>query len=252
MSLTYQLRPLFRTARPVLKPLAAVPQSAAFGRRGVATKKEDVVKYLEKHGLFSDVIKFEPKCQLQARFLSSGDEVSFGNSITPLNGQGKPSVEISPFPGQDSLPSDLAGKTAYIVMTDPDAPSKDNPEWSEYAHWIAQVTLPNKTEEVVHNKDSKDVLEFAGPAPPEGTGPHRYLLLLLQGDKTDAQAPSERKKWGNSEQRTGVKQWAEQNGLKPVAANFFLSEHTPSDDTLESVHDDTKGWAKGPSGYGSA
>jgi phosphatidylethanolamine-binding protein (PEBP) family uncharacterized protein len=114
------------------------------------------------------------------------------------------------------------------------------------------VKIPSKTQEIIHNEDSKDILEWSGPAPPEGTGPHRYMLLLLQGDKTDIKVPSERKKWGNSEQRTGIEQWAKENGLKPVAANFFLSEHSPQDQTVDSVHDPERGFVKGGAGYGSA
>lgn len=55
-----------------------------------------------------------------------------------------------------------------------------------------------------------------GPAPPKDTGKHRYVLLLLEGEGHDAEAPSDRKKWGNSDPRTGVKQWAAKHGLKPI------------------------------------
>ena len=122
MQLTSQVRPFLRTIRPGFKVLAS-----STSRRGVATKKEDVIKYLDKNGIFSDVIsKFEPKVQLQARFLSSGEEASFGNTISPVEAQGRPAIEILPFPGEDAIPSHLSGKTAYVVLTDPDAPSKEN------------------------------------------------------------------------------------------------------------------------------
>lgn len=66
------------------------------------------------------------------------------------------------------------------------------------------------------SENVKQIMEYTAPAPPEGTGKHRYLLLLLEGDAKNAEAPSDRKKWGGSEQRTGIKQWAERNGLKPI------------------------------------
>ena len=92
------------------------------------------------------------------------------------------------------------------------------PEWSEFCHWIAQVKIPSSKEgrEVIHNAEAKETMAWTGPAPPKDTGLHRYVLLLLQGDESNASAPNERKKWGNDQQRTGVKQWAEKYGLKPI------------------------------------
>jgi len=228
-------------------------RSQVGARRNVSTKQEDVVKYLKKSGIFSDVLpEFTPKVQLHARFLSSGEEAAFGNNMAPVDAQGKPNIEILPFPKEDGLPSDLMGKQAFVVMTDPDAPSRENPEWSEFCHWVASVKLPTSKDggEVVHNGEHfKELIEYAGPAPPQDTGKHRYLLLLLQGDAKNAEAPSERKKWGNSEQRTGVKQWAEKNGLKPIAANFFYSEAKP-EQTVDDIHDSERGLGASGPGYG--
>ena len=118
-----QLRPSWlRTGRQGYSALATDT-----ARRGVATKKDDVIKYLEKNEFFKDVIpKFEPLVQLQARFLSSGEEASFGNTIPPVEAQGRPAIEILPFPGEDGMQKEISGKTAFVVMTDPDAPTRKN------------------------------------------------------------------------------------------------------------------------------
>jgi len=241
---------------------AAIPLSPAQQRfvRGVATRKEDVLKYLTKNELISDASldNFDPKVQLNARFLSSGEEAAFGNTLTPVDAQGKPSIEILSFPQEDGIPSSIQGKTGYIVMTDLDAPSRDNPEWSEFCHWIAQVQLPTTKEggEIVHNAKEgtfKEITEYAGPAPPEKSGPHRYLLLLLQGGEGNkgVSGPSkdDRKKWGDSEQRTGVAKWAKDNGLTPIGANFFFSEYK-KEQTVDDIHDDKRGLGKSGAGYG--
>lgn len=204
---------------------------------------------------------FDPLVQLNARFLSSGEEASFGNTLTPVDAQGKPSIEVLPFPKEDSIPSSLLGKTAYIVMTDPDAPSRENPEWAEFCHWIARVRLPSSKDgaEIVHNAKEgtfSEIVEYAGPAPPEGTGKHRYLLLLLQGAEGEGDkqvtGPSkdDRKKWGNADQRTGVARWAKDNGLTPIAANFFFSEHNKKEQTVDDIHDEERGLGKSGPGYG--
>lgn len=201
---------------------------------------------------------FDPQVQLNARFLSSGEETAFGNTLTPVDAQGKPSIEVLPFPKEDAIPSSIQGKTGYIVMTDPDAPSRDNPEWSEFCHWVARVKLPSSKEggEIVHNAKEgtfSEVVEYMGPAPPEGTGKHRYLLLLLQGGEEgkDVSGPGkdDRKKWGNSDQRTGVAKWAKDNGLTPIAANFFFSEYK-QEQTVDDIHDEKRGLGKSGPGYG--
>lgn len=105
----------------------------------------------------------------------------------------------------------------------------------------------------MHNaKDGtlKELVEYMGPAPPEGTGKHRYLLLLLEG-KEGAKGPSkdDRKKWGNSEQRTGVAKWAKDNSLTPIGANFFFSEYK-KEQTVDDIHDEQRGLGKSGPGYG--
>lgn len=73
------------------------------------------------------------------------------------------------------------------------------------------------------------VLEsYLSPAPPNGTGYHRYVFVLLQGETEDAwkiEAPKKRKHWGYHKKRHGVRDWAEDNGLRVVGANFFYAKH---------------------------
>ncbi len=114
----------------------------------------------------------------------------------------------------------------HQVMTDPDAPSRDDPKWSEFCHWIVTnvkttspsvvATANNQDVMTVDFSRATEIVQYMGPAPPEGTGKHRYVLVLFRGGGDDLQGPSERKKWGNEEHRQGVRKWAEKNGLKPV------------------------------------
>jgi phosphatidylethanolamine-binding protein (PEBP) family uncharacterized protein len=136
---------------------------------------------------------------------------------------------------------------SYVVtLTDPDAPSRDNPKWSEMCHWIASnVTIsPNTfnilplpefglTEEKKEESTDAgldDVVEYKPPGPPPKTGKHRYVFLVFapKNGTTDAlhlSKPSDRKHWGTGEKGGGVREWAEGNGLVPVAANFIYSEN---------------------------
>ena len=77
------------------------------------------------------------------------------------------------------------------------------------------------------------VLEsYLAPKPPEGPGYHRYVFVLLQGEEEDAgkiEKPKKRKHWGYHKKRHGVRDWAEDNGLRVVGANFFYAKHRDQD-----------------------
>lgn len=131
-----------------------------------------------------------------------------------------------------------------ITLTDPDAPSRDNPEWSEMCHWIAtNVRLSSTTfsilplpeyglTEQVASKHGKlaDVVEYKPPAPPPKTGKHRYVFLVFAPKNGTTEVlhlskPKDRQHWGTGEERGGVRDWAGENGLVPVAANFIYAKN---------------------------
>lgn len=82
----------------------------------------------------------------------------------------------------------------------------------------------------------KDLVEYMAPAPPEGTGKHRYVFVLLAskdgGDgKKTLKRPKERPHWGYGEIGKGVREWASDNGLEAVGkssvADFACSGYVP-------------------------
>jgi phosphatidylethanolamine-binding protein (PEBP) family uncharacterized protein len=128
--------------------------------------------------------------------------------------------------------------TYVITLTDPDAPSRDNPEWSEMCHWIASnLTITQQTfsippvpffsfrksdeDENVDEKKLEEVMEYKPPGPPPKTGKHRYVFLVFApGNGTTEELypskPKDRQHWGTGEERSGVREWATENGLVPV------------------------------------
>lgn len=121
--------------------------------------------------------------------------------------------------------------TYVIALTDPDAPSRDKPKWSEFCHWIASGTLkpalcdpkdPGPCAPVLTDLDT--VMSYKAPGPPEKTGPHRYVFLAFvpsngTTDRLHLTKPSDRKHWGYDPKKgktKGVREWAEENGLAPV------------------------------------
>ncbi|KAL8851401.1 MAG: hypothetical protein Q9221_003672 [Calogaya cf. arnoldii] len=164
--------------------------------------------------------------------------------------------------GDDSAPTPtIPGNTTYtLALTDPDATSHADPTMAEMCHWIVTgftmdesssldhtVHLPVDFQtmaadmqfselaslDVVAGSKPTELMSYYPPAPPPKTGYHRYVFVLLvpEADTTDARnagglkKPKERPHWGYGKVGKGVRDWAEDNGLTPVAANFFYARN---------------------------
>lgn len=133
---------------------------------------------------------------------------------------------------------------SYIItLTDPDAPSRNNPEWSEMCHWIsANLTIAQDTFSILPlpefglsehpelTEELSDIMEYKPPGPPPKTGKHRYVFLVFapKNGTTEPLHPSkpqDRQHWGTGKKGGGVRDWAGDNGLVPVAANFIYAEN---------------------------
>lgn len=93
-----------------------------------------------------------------------------GNEITPTQSKTEPKVSW------EAEPTDFY----TLIMTDPDAPSRVDPKFREWHHWLV-VNIPS-------NDVSKgEVLsQYVGAGPPQGTGYHRYVFLVYrQNGKTE-------------------------------------------------------------------
>lgn len=79
-----------------------------------------------------------------------------------------------------SVTYDLAedAKKYLIVMVDPDAPSRSDPEYRFWRHWvmldISGSSLKSGTPQ------GTTLTEYNGPSPPPKSGPHRYQLFLFE------------------------------------------------------------------------
>ncbi|VDK57618.1 unnamed protein product [Cylicostephanus goldi] len=94
-------------------------------------------------------------------------------------------------------------------MSDPDAPSRKRPSLRDYLHWVV-IDVPGS-----HVKQGKELVSYMGPAPPSGTGLHRYYFLVYKQTKSVSLEKSAR---ANFDTHKFVKE----NGLgNPVAGNYF-------------------------------
>lgn len=61
-----------------------------------------------------------------------------------------------------------------LTMSDPDAPSRQDPIYGEFMHWLI-VNIPgNKI------KDGELKTAYRGSGAPKGTGLHRYCFFILK------------------------------------------------------------------------
>lgn len=145
----------------------------------------------------------------------------YGNTVNPSKTQKEPNVTlIDSLPGTAWSADEVPQLT--LAITDPDAPSRDNPEWSEFCHWIAtDIPLSSTSLTTNMSKDLKEIMPYKPPGPPKKTGKHRYVFVALAPvngttKKLNLKKPADRQHWGYEKERQGLRMWAEEMGLGVV------------------------------------
>ncbi|TGO39418.1 hypothetical protein BHYA_0054g00140 [Botrytis hyacinthi] len=205
------------------------------GSNGLCTEKlkplKGIKKTLKKSSIIPDVLDpFIPTCYILPSYTpssssSSSKKVKLGNKLRPSQTQSAPSIQVF-CPGKYHVKGGLT-----VILTDPDAPSRDDDSMSEMCHWISRIPEAVIGREGVSGEWSGSELEevrvvdYKAPAPPKGTGKHRYVFVLLEGDNMDLEGPKERKHWGFENPGSGIREWAGRENLTVVGANFLYEKY---------------------------
>lgn len=185
--------------------------------------------------IIGDVLDdFEPTYYIDLAYPKAHEAVMLGNDIPVKAASNRPTFTfhpLAPTPTEKNL-------TFTLVLTDPDATSRADPTMSEMCHWIlTNLTTPLPVDasltsfdisipfNMLMSKKEGELKSYYPPAPPPKTGKHRYVFVLLEGDAKDIEAPKKRPHWGYGKVRHGVKDWAEDNSLNVVGANFFYASN---------------------------
>lgn len=157
-----------------------------------------------------------------------------GNSASPADLQKAPSVQLVDWPTVDvdedfELRKTHKSTQLTLALTDPDAPSYDDPKWAQVCHWIA-TGFRVDSDSIEGSKHATDVMPYKPPGPPPKTGPHRYIFVALAPKNGTSKSlhltkPEDRQHWGYDGERMGVREWAEENGLGVIGANFVYAEN---------------------------
>ncbi|RCH83176.1 hypothetical protein CU098_003097, partial [Rhizopus stolonifer] len=99
---------------------------------------------------------------------------------------------------------------------DPDAPSKEDPKWGPYRHWvIANITASGEL------TNANELAAYQGPAPPPKTKDHRYIFMLFKQPELNTSFTALSKESNNWD----FKNFIQQNNLELIGVNFFISRN---------------------------
>jgi phosphatidylethanolamine-binding protein (PEBP) family uncharacterized protein len=103
----------------------------------------EITRSLQAEKVIPDVIpasaNFSPTVLFSAAWPSTGTEIMLGSKITKNLTQDEPEIKILPMQGVGGLGFDEVSYT--VVMTDPDAPSRADPKFGEWRHWVVRFAF---------------------------------------------------------------------------------------------------------------
>ncbi|GAA5980694.1 hypothetical protein JCM10908_001740 [Rhodotorula pacifica] len=149
---------------------------------------------------------FDPKVTVHATYPTFGN-VQPGETYAVSETQDEPTVSFNVPAGQEAKYT--------VVLADPDAPSREDPKMSPFLHFALADVVPGQSAGIT-------LTSYMGPAPPKGTGPHRYVFLVY------AQPVDHTPELGrDSDERPKfeVGKFAKANELDLVGATFYYAEN---------------------------
>jgi phosphatidylethanolamine-binding protein (PEBP) family uncharacterized protein len=186
------------------------------------TTTDTIRDILISNSIIDEVLDdFTPTYSVSVAYPAAHESVQLGNDIPVSAVDSRPTFEFHAL-----SPDKHAGKNKIftLVLTDPDAKSRAKPKMSEMCHWImTNLTTPVPWSLGTFKAKEGELVEYLPPSPPPKTGKHRYVFVLLEGRAKQLTAPKERPHWGYGKIRHGVRDWAEENNLGVVSANFFYA-----------------------------
>ncbi|XP_053681097.1 protein D3-like [Anopheles nili] len=164
----------------------------------------------ERNEIVPDLLETAPEQTIKVTYAESGVEVSLGNELTPTEVRNRPKLCWGVEP-----------KALYtVLMADPDAPSRSNPEMRSWKHWMVGNVAGT-------DLDGGEVLaDYVGSGPPQGTGLHRYVFLVYKqpgrvafNETILSSRNPNRGKWSLA-QFTSTYQLG-----NPIAGNFYQAQY---------------------------
>ncbi|XP_045179175.2 phosphatidylethanolamine-binding protein homolog F40A3.3-like [Mercenaria mercenaria] len=160
-------------------------------------------------GLVPDVIDEAPPAVLKVQF--GATELRVGETKTPTEVKDTPLVTIEQNPEEYYT----------LLCHDPDAPSRADPKFGEFQHWLVMNITGNDM------KTGEELTAYIGSGAPKGTGLHRYAFLLYKqnnGRIDTNELPRIPNITAQGRRLQKARDIAKHYELQLVAGNFYLAE----------------------------
>ncbi|GAW24812.1 hypothetical protein ANO14919_144060 [Xylariales sp. No.14919] len=110
--------------------------------------------------------------------------------------------------------------TYSFILTDPDAPTPDDPKFAFWRHWVLSGLRPHSIDAAA---TSLELTAYLGPGPKDDSKPHRYLFLLYREPEGGLSLSKEDVGGEEFVQRRSFKpaEFAERYGLRLVGVNWM-------------------------------
>ncbi|CAJ2509718.1 Uu.00g056180.m01.CDS01 [Anthostomella pinea] len=156
---------------------------------------------------------FTPTTKLDVEF--EGKLVELGNFFRAGECKQVPTISFA------AEPETPLNATYTFILTDPDAPTPDDPKFAFWRHLVLAGVRPRGTEGVA-SISRPALTEYLGPGPKDDSKPHRYLFLLYR-EPQDLALTKEDVGGDEFVQRRSFKpaEFAEKHGLRLVGLNWM-------------------------------
>jgi len=177
----------------------------------------------KKEGIVPDVVDNAPSEVATVKW-PSGVDAQFGNILTPTQVQKQPNITWNADPNKFYL----------VCMTDPDAPSRKEPTYREWHHYLIGNVPGNDIEK------GEVLSQYVGSGPPSGTGHHRYVFLIYeQPGKVTFDWKKLTNRSGDGRGKFKIRDFVKKHNIsKLVAGNFYLAEF---DDYVPKLYEQLAG-----------
>ncbi|KAL1743279.1 phosphatidylethanolamine-binding protein [Schizophyllum fasciatum] len=209
----------------------AVTASLLFGTL-VSAQSDDsalgvaaIQAHFSNAGLVPDLLEnFEPQGTLTLNFDGVGD-------IQPGQALSKDQVANSPALTIATSNSSATSGSFTVAMVDADIVGAD--ESAVTRHWL--VNSDSVKDNKVDHSSANTITDYAGPGPAEGSGAHRYVVLVYSQPESFS-PPSELSQPGAAVEKYDFKKYVSDSGLGPLlAANYFTVEEGTSTVTVSET-----------------
>ncbi|KAL8276656.1 hypothetical protein RQP46_010924 [Phenoliferia psychrophenolica] len=170
---------------------------------------------------------FEPSGTVSVNFSTTVKIITNGQAIPIADAQVKPTISIKGTAvAEATVGGPFNGTTLKYTVMIVDAGVAGNTNTSALVRHYLQNDLEygtNSDHSVLLTNSTAPITEYAGPAPPSGSGPHRYVILAFQ-QPANFTPPAALSAAGTGVGRFDPNAYISSTGLVLLAAQYFTVE----------------------------